>query len=274
MTAVLAGLYIYPVKSARGIACSEAELGPYGLRHDREWMVVDKGGRFLTQRNEGRLALLGTAIAGGQLHLSAPQGAGPSLDLQHEGEVAEVLVWGARCRAFDAGPAAAQFLSEWLGQPLRLVRFDTRQPRLANQDWTGEREVPTLFSDGYPMLVLSEASIADLAARVGHDLPMQRFRPNLLLGNVPAYAEDAAQSLAIRDSRITLTKACTRCVITTIDQCTGESTGDEPLRTLKRYRFDAALRGVVFGRNAYATAGVGTTLRRGDSVQLLADQPL
>ncbi len=274
MTAVLAGLFLYPVKSAAGIACSAAELGPYGLRHDREWMVVDAGGRFLTQRNEGRLALLGTAIADGQLHLSAPQGAGPSLDLQHEGEVSEVQVWGARCQAFDAGREAAQFLSDWLGRPLRLVRFDTRQPRLSNQDWTGEREVPTLFSDGYPMLVLSQASIADLAGRVGQDLPVQRFRPNLLLGEVPAYAEDEARQLAIGSVRIALTKACTRCVITTLDHTRGESTGDEPLRTLKRYRFDPALRGVVFGRNAYATAGVGSILRRGDSVQLLPDQPL
>jgi uncharacterized protein YcbX len=274
MTAVLAGLFIYPVKSAAGIACSEAELGPHGLRHDREWMVVDAGGRFLTQRNEGRLALLRTAIAGGQLHLSTPQGAGPSLDLQHEGEVCEVQVWGARCQAFDAGREAAQFLSDWLGRPLRLVRFDTRRSRLANQDWTGEREVPTLFSDGFPMLVLSQASITDLAGRVGHALPVQRFRPNLLLGEVPAYAEDDAQLLAVGAARITLTKACTRCVITTIDHTCGESTGDEPLRTLRRYRFDPALRGVVFGRNAYATAGVGSILRRGDSVQLLPDQPL
>jgi uncharacterized protein len=269
MTANLAGIHIYPVKSAAGIACREAVLGPHGLLHDREWMVVDAAGRFVTQRNEARLALLGTAIAEGHLLLSAPAGAGPRLELQHQGEMRQVQVWGASVPAFDAGAEAAQFVSDLLGRPLRLVRFDLRHRRLSNQDWTYGHEVPTLFSDGYPMLVLSQASIADLAARVGHDLPVQRFRPNLLLGGVPAYAEDGAADMVIGNVRIALTKACTRCVITTIDHVSGERTGEEPLRALKSYRHDPALRGVVFGRNAYATAGVGSTLRCGDTVQLV-----
>jgi uncharacterized protein len=269
MTAVLAGIHIYPVKSAAGIACSEAVLGPHGLRHDREWMVVDAAGRFVTQRNEAKLALLGTAIANGHLLLSSPAGAGPALDLQHEGERRQVQVWGASVPAFDAGEQSAQFISDLLGRPLRLVRFDPRHRRLSNQDWTAGLEVPTLFSDGYPLLVLSQASIDDLAARVGHELPVQRFRPNLLLGDVPAYAEDGAAEMVLGAVRIALTKACTRCVITTIDHVRAERTGEEPLRTLKSYRHDPALRGVVFGRNAYATAGAGSTLRCGDAVQLV-----
>ncbi|MEO6078387.1 MAG: MOSC N-terminal beta barrel domain-containing protein [Steroidobacteraceae bacterium] len=268
MTPVLAGIYIYPVKSAAGIACSEAVLDAYGLAHDREWMVVDPAGQFVTQRNEARLALLGTAIAAGRLLLSSPAGAGPTLDLQHEGEPRQVQVWRKSVPAFDAGAEAAQFLSDWLGRPLRLMRFDKRHQRLANQDWTAGREAPTLFSDGYPILVMSQGSIADLAARVGHELPVERFRPNLLLGGVPAYAEDGATELAMGEVRVALTKACTRCVITTIDHVTGVRTGEEPLRTLKSYRFDAALRGVVFGRNAYATAGIGATLHRGDAMYL------
>jgi uncharacterized protein YcbX len=274
MTAVLAGIFLYPVKSAAGIACPQAVLGAHGLEHDREWMIVDPAGRFLTQRDESRLALLTTAIAGGCLQLGNPRGAGPAVELQHGGEIRAVQVWGARCDAFDAGDEVAQFLSDWLGRPLRLVRFDPRHRRLANQDWTAEREVPTLFSDGFPLLVLSQASIDDLAARVGRDLPVQRFRPNLLLGGVAAYAEDAALELATGAVSIALTKACTRCVITTIDHVRGERTGDEPLRTLKKYRFDAALRGVVFGRNAYATAGVGSILRTGDAVELRGARPL
>jgi uncharacterized protein YcbX len=269
MTATLAGLYIYPVKSAAGLACHEAMLGPHGLLHDREWMVVDAAGQFVTQRNEGRLALLGTAIAGGRLCLSSPAGAGPALDLQHEGEVRQVQVWRASVPAFDAGLEAAQFVSDLVGRPLRLVRFDPRHRRLSNQDWTAGLEVPTLFSDGYPMLVLSQASIADLAARVGQELPVQRFRPNLLLGGVAAYAEDGAVELVTGNVRIALTKACTRCVITTIDHRSGGRTGEEPLRTLKSYRHDPALRGVVFGRNAYATAGIGNTLRCGDAVRMV-----
>jgi uncharacterized protein YcbX len=269
MSATLAGLFIYPVKSAAGIACDEVVLGPCGLLHDREWMVVDDEGRFVTQRDEARLALLGTAISDGQLQLRNPQGQGPALPLDHEGEAREVVVWRSHCAAFDAGDEVAGFLSDWLGRKLRLVRFNPQRQRLSNHDWTEGRDVPNQFSDGYPLLVLSQASVDDLAARVGKPLPVERFRPNLLLGAVPAYAEDEADGLTAGAARFALTKACTRCVITTVDQARGERDGDEPLRTLRSYRFDRALRGVIFGRNAYAVEGVGSVLARGTAVNLL-----
>jgi len=262
MRASLGRLFIYPVKSAAGIECGQVELTPHGFRHDREWMIVDAAGRFITQREEGRLALLSTAIEGGRLRLSAPSGQGIAVDLEHGGESVSVQVWSAHCRAFDAGREAAQFLADFLGRPLRLVRFDMSQPRFSAANWTAGREVPTLFSDGYPLLVLSQASIADLSARVGRELPVQRFRPNILLEGIAPYAEDAAAIVESGEARLQLTKACTRCAITTIDHLTGERTGDEPLATLKSYRFDRELHGVVFGRNAYALAGVGSTLTR------------
>jgi uncharacterized protein YcbX len=267
MSATLGGLFIHPVKSAAGIACTSARLGPYGLTHDREWLVVDAAGRFVTQREEARLALLTTAIGQGLLKLANPQGNGPALPLEHEGPVREVQIWRSTCAAFDAGDEVAGFLSDWLGRPLRLVRFDTRRARYSNHDWTAGRDVPNLFSDGYPLLVLSTASIADLSARVGQALPVQRFRPNLLLDGLPPYGEDALREIALGGARICLTKACTRCVITTVDQQRGERSGEEPLRTLKSYRFDKELRGVVFGRNAYAVAGEGTELRVGMAVE-------
>jgi uncharacterized protein YcbX len=268
MTAAIAGLFIHPVKSAAGIACESAVLGPRGLQHDREWMIVDAAGRFVTQREEARLALLQVAIGDGRLHLASPAGRGPSLPLDHEGESREVVVWRSRCAAFDAGDETAQFLGDWLGRPLRLVRFDARCARLSNHDWTGGRDVPNQFSDGYPLLVLSQASIDDLAARVGKPLPVERFRPNVLLGGVAPYGEDTADTLQAGAARFTLTKACTRCVITTIDPARGERDGEEPLATLRTYRFSRELRGVLFGRNAYAVEGVGTTLRRGMAVDL------
>lgn len=270
MTATLSALFIYPVKSAAGIACDSALLGERGLEHDREWMIVDEGGRFLTQRDEPRLALLRVAIVGGTLRLSGPQGEAPVLALDHEGDTREVVVWRAHCAAFDAGNDMARFLSDWLGRPLRLVRFDGRRPRWSNPDWTAGRAVQTTFTDGYPMLVLSQASIDDLAARVGKPLEVERFRPNLVIGGVAPYAEDAASGLTVGAARFTLTKACTRCVITTIDPRTGGRDGDEPLRTLKTYRFDSAMRGLVFGRNAYAVEGVGTRLTRGMPLRLLS----
>lgn len=270
MSAAIAGLYLHPVKSAAGIACESVQLGPAGLLHDREWLIVDPAGRFVTQREEARLALLATAIEAGHLRLANPQGAGPSLALDHEGAPRAVVVWRSQCTGFDAGDDVATFLSDWLGRPLRMVRFDPRHPRLSNHDWTGGRDVPTLFSDGYPMLVLSEASVADLSSRVGRALPPERFRANIVLGGVAPYAEDAMMEIAVGDARIRLTKACTRCVITTIDHRRGERDGDEPLATLKAYRFDRELRGVVFGRNAYAVAGEGTVLRRGMTVTTVA----
>jgi uncharacterized protein YcbX len=270
MTAVISRLAIHPVKSAAGITCERVRLGPCGLEHDREWMIVDAAGRFVTQREEARLALLKVAIADGRLHLANPEGEGPSLALDHEGALREVTVWRAQCAAFDAGDEAAQFLSGWLGRDLRLVRFDARRQRLSNHDWTGGRDVPNRFSDGYPLLVLSQASVDDLAARVGRPLPVERFRANLVIDGVAPYAEDAAGAMVAGAARFTLTKACTRCVITTIDHQRGERDGEEPLRTLRGYRHDKALRGVVFGRNAFAVAGVGTELWRGMPVRLLA----
>jgi uncharacterized protein YcbX len=266
MSVALAGIFIHPVKSAAGIACTSARLTRHGLAHDREWMIVDATGRFVTQREEARLALLATSIGDGVLQLANPQGAGPVLSLEHEGTLRDVQVWRSVCTAFDAGDAAADFLSGWLGQPLRLVRFDRRRERLSNHDWTEGRDVPNLFSDGYPMLVLSAGSIADLSTRVGQALPVQRFRPNLLLGGLPPYGEDDLEEMAVGAARIRLTKACTRCVITTIDHQRGERAGEEPLRTLKGYRYDKALRGVIFGRNAYALAGEGAELRVGMTV--------
>lgn len=270
MTPVIGALYVYPVKSAAGIECDTIELGPHGLLHDREWLIVDPNGRFLTQREEGRLALLRTAIADKHLHMTRPDGAVASVPLGHEGAQVEVQVWKSRCRAFDAGEPLAKFLSEWLERPLRLVRFDISQLRMSDPAWTEGREVSTLFSDGYPLLVLSRASIADLSGRVGQELPVERFRPNVLLDGVAPYAEDAATHLLSGEVRLALTKACTRCVITTIDHENGQRTGEEPLRTLRAYRFDPQLRGVVFGRNAYAETGVGRKLVRGAPASIIA----
>lgn len=269
MGVALSGLYIYPVKSAAGIACDTAVLTGSGLAHDREWMLVDAAGRFITQREAPQLALLRVQIAAGALQLSTPAGEAAPLALDHEGDTLEVQVWGSRCRAFDAGAPHAALLSDWLGKPVRLVRFDPAHRRLSNPDWTAGREVPTRFTDGYPLLVLSQASIDGLALRVGRPLPVERFRPNILIGGVEAHAEDEASRLRTGEAVFALTKACTRCVITTVDPANGRKDGDgEPLATLKRYRFDAALRGVIFGRNAYALAGEGATLVRGAPLTL------
>jgi uncharacterized protein YcbX len=245
----VAALNVYPVKSCAGIALDAATLAPTGLAHDREWMVVDPVGHFLTQRDAPRLALLRTALGAGALTL----GAGATtlqLPFDHDGPLREVMVWRSRVPAYDAGEDAAALLSDWLGRPARLVRFDGRHTRLSNQDWTGELKAPNFFTDGYPVLVTTLASLADLNRRLAVPLPMDRFRPNIVLGGVDAWAEDAVRELQGGDARLRIVKPCTRCVITTTDQARGERDGEEPMRTLKTFRYDAALRGVTFGQNA------------------------
>jgi len=261
-------LYVYPVKSCAGIAQASARLAATGFAHDREWMIVTPEGQFLTQREAPRMALITTRLAGDTLRLATPAGKAPPLALDHEGARCEVTVWRSRCPAFDAGDAPAAFLSDWLQRPVRLVRFDPAGERLSSREWTGEISAPNLFSDGYPLLVLSVASVADLNRRVGRDLPMNRFRPNVVITGVPAYTEDMGSELVAGEVALRLTKPCTRCAITTTDQVTGERDGEEPLRTLKTYRFDRELHGVTFGRNAVILRGQGGNLAVGQPVVL------
>jgi uncharacterized protein YcbX len=245
----IASLHVHPVKSCAGIALRQVMALPTGLEHDREWMVVDGAGRFVTQREAPRMALIRTALGERSLQLKAVA-ASVQIPFGHEGPLREVEVWRSRVPAFDAGEEAAAFFSEFLGRDLRLVRFDARHARLSNRDRTGGLRAPNLFSDGYPVLVASEGSLADLNRRCGRDLPMARFRPNIVLEGAAPWAEDRLGDFRAGDAELRIVKPCTRCVITTTDQASGLRDGEEPLRTLKAFRYDASVRGVTFGQNA------------------------
>ena len=246
----IAALYVHPVKSCAGIALSCADVLLTGLAHDREWMVIDPEGRFITQREAPRMALVQTALAEDGLVL-AVGGASLKLPFDHDGALRQVSVWRSKVPAFDAGGEAATFFSDFLGRPLRLVRFDARHARLSNREWTDGLKAPNLFSDGYPVLVATEASLADLNARIGGTpLPMSRFRPNIVLGGVGAWAEDGIADFSAGEAELRLVKPCTRCVVTTTDQVRGERDGVEPLRTLMEFRNDRRVGGVTFGQNA------------------------
>jgi uncharacterized protein YcbX len=259
----LAELHVYPVKSCRGLALREARLTPAGLEHDREWMIVRPDGRFVTQREEPRLALIATALDGDALTLAAAGAGSVTVPFDFRGDAVAATVWDDRCAAFDQGDEAARWLSELLGRPLRLVRFDQSHARLSNGAWTGGLAAPNLFSDGFALLAISRASLADLNSRLAAPLPMDRFRPNLVLDGLPAYGEDDVGDLVAGPVRLRRVKACTRCRITTTNQATAEVEGDEPLRTLKTYRWDAALHGVAFGQNLIVVEGAGTLLCAG-----------
>jgi uncharacterized protein YcbX len=261
----LGGLFVYPVKSCRGTALERAVLTSTGLQHDREWMVVTPAGRFLTQRDTPRLALVVPGITDGRLVLTAP--GMPELNVPLAGALSsplvEVTVFDDRCLARDEGDGAATWLGEFLGREARLVRFDPSRARATDPAWSKGLAGESKFADGYPLLVLARASLDDLNARLPAPLPVDRFRPNLLLDGCEPYAEDRIDTLRGPGFELRLVKPCTRCSITTTDQATAVVSSDEPLRTLRTYRWDKHLRGVTFGQNAIIVAGAGQTLERG-----------
>ncbi len=266
--ATLTGLAVYPVKSCRGIALDSATIEATGLAGDRHWMAVRPNGRFVTQRELPRLARILTQLDSASLTLAAPGRAPLVVPRDAAGAARDVTVWKFDGRGIDCGDVPAAWLTELLDTPLRLVRFDASVPRVCSPEWTPGTRAVTEFSDGFPMLVISRASLADLNARLPKALPMERFRPNLVIDGVDAYDEDRIHELRADGIAIRIVKPCARCAITTTDQQRGERDGEEPLATLKSYRFDQNLRGILFGQNAIPVAGVGSALRVGQELDI------
>ena len=265
----LTALNIYPVKSCRGITLEEALVGDTGLADDRHWMLVRPNGRFVTQRELPRLALIGTAVEPGGLTLTAP-GMPPISVARTAGSSALVVtVWKFTGSGVDCGDEVAQWCSRFLDTQLRLVRFDPHTPRECSAEWTGSTRAITEFADGFPILVISQASLDELNSRLPKSLPMERFRPNLVIDEVAAFDEDRIHELRAAGVTLRLVKSCTRCSITTTDQDTGVVDGVEPLQTLKLYRHDRQLQGVAFGQNAIIVEGVGSRLRVGQKFELI-----
>jgi uncharacterized protein YcbX len=265
MNATIAALYVYPVKSCRGIALPAARLTERGIAHDREWMIVDAADRFITQRELPRLALINTSLSDATLRLDAPGLPALEIEFDRDGARRDVTVWRDTLPAIDQGDDAARWLSQWIGAPARLVRFDRAVKRMCNPEFAGPGGAHHAFADGYPVLVLSQASLAELNRRLAAPLPVDRFRPNILLAGIDAHDEDHFAAIEVGPARLKLVKPCTRCQITTTDQASAV-VGIEPLPTLALYRHDAALDGVTFGMNAIIEAGVGTTIATGARV--------
>jgi uncharacterized protein len=265
VSARIASLHLYPVKSCRGIALESSAIGDRGFAFDREWMIVEGDGRFVTQREVPQLALIAPSMTTVALELASPGRRALAVPLEIEGATRPVTVWNDCVPAIDQGEEAAAWLSSTLHRPLRLVRFDRAFQRACNQTFVGESGAHTAFADAYPMLILSEASLADLNSRLAQQLPMNRFRPNVVLSGIEAYDEDHVDEVRVGSVVLKMVKRCTRCQITTTDQDTA-TVGLEPLATLRGYRMDPQLGGVTFGMNAIVTAGVGSAIHRGDRV--------
>jgi hypothetical protein len=276
----LTELNLYPIKSCGGIALREAIVTTAGLMsehiYDREWMVVDAHGHFLTQREYPKMALIAPHIKADTLELRAPGMLRLEIPLglpdPEKAPTLDVQVWDDRVKAYDCDETTATWFSNALGVPCRLVRFHFDAKRVANAERTAGVEAPTLFSDGYPMLVISQASLADLNEKLigqGRDaLPMNRFRPNIVINGIAAFEEDYAAAIKIGDAVLKPVKPCPRCPIPSIDQATGQI-GPDPLDILRSYRTnDKVDGGITFGMNAILLAGEGRILRVGQEVDI------
>ncbi|QNB14238.1 MOSC domain-containing protein [Paraburkholderia tropica] len=281
---VIRALFVYPVKSCGAIALDHAQLETQGLAWDRHWMVVDANGRFVSQREYASMARIVPVFAqdGVQLSMDGVSG-GLHLPFAPRGDEARVqaTVWGDTFEALDEGDEAAHWFTRALGVPVRLVRFAHDVTRLASKKWTLDQDAPTQFADGFPILVTSESSLAELNARLAAKgapvLPMSRFRPNIVVDGGEAFDEDFIDTLSIEDEDggeavvLRFVKPCARCPITTIDQLSGERDAQwpaEPLDTLQTFRADARVDGgLTFGQNATVLAGAGKRLAVGAQAQ-------
>lgn len=266
-------LFVYPVKSCAGIELREAQLTETGFDLDRTWMVVDAQGNCVTQRELPRMALIRPQLKLSEVVLRAPGMLALHLAIATVEEPLRVRIWGDEVPAYDMGAVAAQWFSDFLGRPLRLVRFDPEYRRLSSPQWTQGVEALNQFSDAYPLLVASSASLALLNTRLaaaGHaPVGIERFRPNIVLGGLEAHDEDRIDVLRIAtdggEVQVRPVKPCARCPIPNIDPATAAvdpAVGD----TLQGYRVnDRAGGAVTFAMNAIIVAGDDQLLRVGQA---------
>jgi len=262
----LSGLFVYPIKACGGIALDHADVVERGLACDRRYMLVDRTGTFITQREVPRLCLAKTAFGRDSIVVSTP-GAAPlelprALGAEADFERHVYQVWDSFGSALRH-PEGSRWFSEFLNDEVSLVYMPDAERREVNPSRARPGDIVS-FADGYPLLLISEASLADLKARLDAPLQMRRFRPNLVISECEPYAEDAFTTLQIGGVAFRAVKRCDRCVVTTVDPDTGER-GKEPLRTLSQYRLFEHK--VWFGMNLIHD-GSGT-LRVGDAVEAL-----
>lgn len=247
-TFTLSGLYIYPIKSLGGISLMEARVENMGLQYDRRWMLIDEEGKFITQRKYAALALLQVSITDSGLRVNHK--ADPSLQLsfaftETTGEVIEVNIWDDQCQSVAVSEAADQWFSSYMNKAVRLVKIPEQEKRQVDPKYAKANEIVG-FADGYPFLIISEASLTGLNSRLPEPVPMDRFRPNLVFSGGEAHIEDQFGIFEIGQIKFKAVKPCARCVLTTVNQQTATK-GAEPLKTLAAYRTINSK--VMFGQN-------------------------
>lgn len=243
----VSNLTYYPIKACRGIEVEETCVERMGLENDRRMMVVTPEGEFLTQREHSRLALVTPKLRDGMLELSAPDYDSLQIGIQTSGTPWLVNVWKSKgVHAIDQGEDAANWFSDWLRTPVRLVHFADGYKRLVNEQYAVNADDHTGFADGYPILLTSEEGLQDLNTRLESPVPMNRFRPNLVVKGCNPFEEDIWNRIRVGDVELAVVKPCARCEVTTIDKETLDRS-KEPLKTLGKYRKHKL--GAIFGQN-------------------------
>lgn len=266
----LSELHIYPVKSLGGISLQQAELIETGLKYDRKWMLIDEKGTFVTQRKYFELAMLQVGIDEDKLTVTHKKDPSRSVSFgldEHTGLSIPVSIWDDESTGLEVSKHVNEWFSDFMQMPVRLVQMPADAKRLVDPRYAAHNEVVS-FSDGYPCLIISQASLDGLNQKLAESVRMDRFRPNFVFTGGEAHVEDSFTNFYIGNTLFSAVKPCARCVLTTIDQQTGEK-GHEPLKTLAGYR--TINKKVLFGQNLLHE-GKGL-IRVGDQIRVVSWKP-
>ncbi len=268
MAITVSGIFVYPVKALGGISLAESIVTPRGLKHDRRFLVVTADNEFVTQREYPKMATVWVELEGGTITFSAPDIESVSFPADPQASATRVVrVWASQVAAQAVSLEADRWLSDYLGFDAHLVYMPDSSERAVNPEYGMPGDIVS-FADGSPLLIASEESLADLNARIVHAggaaLPMNRFRPNVVIKGCEAFAEDRLGEIRIGDAIFRAVKPCPRCEVTTTDQAAGVVRGPEPLQTLATYRDSP--KGIMFGVNLIPVGG--GSMRVGDTVVL------
>ena len=260
----IVSLHVYPIKGCRALDLASSRVLVTGLEFDRRWMFVDEASRFLSQRECASLALIDVELEPAHITLRAAGHPALRCPVGDGGRTRRVTIWKDECAARENPVDTRDWLQRVTGVRGQLVEGIDGEARVCDPAFTGSDPGRAFFPDAYSLLLANAASLAALNERLDQPLPMNRFRPNIVIEGAEAFAEDRMTWLRAGELALKCVKPCTRCIVTTTDQRTGERRGEEPLRALRRFRFVPALKGVAFGMNAIVTSGMDTRLAVGD----------
>lgn len=266
----LSEINIYPVKSLAGISLNESKIERRGLKFDRRWLLVDENNKFLTQREFPKMATVKTEVLSDALKLSCDGNELKVAFLPSNEKGETVKIWSNRCKAQIYENAVNEWFSDLLETKCKFAVMPEETQRKVNYFYRVQDDDHVSFADAYPFLLIGKNSLADLNSRLDEDLPMNRFRPNLVVAESEGFAEDSWKKIKIGETIFHVVKPCARCVMTTIEQTTGEKDGKEPLKTLASFRIPkrSIKKKILFGQNLIAEKA-GAILRVGDKIEVL-----